>query len=97
MKTSLLFIILFLFYGCRDRNIIEEEKFVIIYSDLLIATDSTTVDSAKTGVFKRYDISGEKYEKTVEYYNSNPQKWEEFFNKVIAHIEDLKKDTSSVL
>lgn len=97
MKVFLIFIVLFLFSGCKDHTIIEEDKFVRIYSNLLIATDSTTIDSAKTDVFKRYNISGENYDKTVEYYNSNPQKWEEFFNKVIAHIEDLKKDSSSAL
>lgn len=100
MKTVasfFIFLSIIIINGCKDRDIIEEDKFVKVYSDLLIASDSTSLDSAKTAVFKKYSISFEKYQKTVDRYNSSPAEWEAFFSKVIAYIEEAKKDSSSAL
>jgi hypothetical protein len=96
MKITLLILFsIFLFSpGCKTEGVIEEEKFVKVYADLLIAGDTASVDSAKSRVFNRYNISSGDYKTTVDYYNSNPGKWEPFFDKVIAHIEELKKDSS---
>ena len=94
-----LLIILFLFSlsGCSNR--INEDKFVLVYSDLVIAQDSTGMnfkqDAAKAMVFKRYNISAKEYDATVAYYNANPKKWDQFFAKAIAHLEELKAKKKS--
>jgi hypothetical protein len=93
MKSYLYFLLLILFIaiGCRKEGVIEEDKFVLVYSDLLIAGDTVAVSEAKKEVFPRHNISESEYQNTVDYYNSNPDQWENFFNKVIAHIEEQRK------
>jgi hypothetical protein len=97
MRIIALFLFsLLLLYGCKKEGVLEEERFVKIYSEILIAGDTTSVNLAKKDVFERYNISEEEYRATVDHYNKNPKDWDIFFNKVIAHIESLKNDSSSV-
>ena len=92
IKISLLVMILFLMTGCTRR--IKEDKFILVYSDLVIAQDTMGAkfnqDSVKKIIFKRYDVSSKEYDETLYYYNNDPRKWEPFFNKTIAHLEGLK-------
>jgi hypothetical protein len=91
--TSLLFSILI--FNCSDDKIIEQDKFVLIYSDLLIAQDTVsfdekTADSLKLSILKKHNVTKNDYEKTIEYYNEDLERWEEFFDKVTVHISELK-------
>jgi len=98
MKFLLSFIVLssiLFFNGCGKEKVIEEDKFVVIYADLLIAGDTTSVDKAREIVFDRHKINKTQYEETVKYYNDNPTEWDGFFNKVITHIESERKKLSS--
>ena len=87
-----------LFHGCdKEVKVIPEEKFIKVYVDLLIlqdttSTDSLSLDSLKTFVFKNHNVSAEEYNATIRYYNSEPKKWEEFFDKAINYVEALKKE-----
>ena len=72
-----------------------EEKFIKVYVDLMIVQDTTRVnslplDSLKDIVFTKHNITSELYDKTVAKYNSSPENWEEFFDKAIAYLEELK-------
>ncbi len=92
-SLSVLFLLLF---SCNKEKIIEEDKLVHIYSDMLIAQDtvtlsSTGLDSLRDAVFKKYNVTEELYKKTIDYYNRDSNRWESFFDKVIAHVENLKK------
>jgi len=93
-----LLIFLFLFMSACDKGPpIQEEKFIKVYVDLLIIQDTTTAstfspDSVKTLVFMRHNISAEDYDATVNYYNSQPEKWVAFFDSTTAYIENLKKE-----
>jgi uncharacterized protein YcfL len=88
----LLLLSLFAFAGCSSR--IKEDKFILVYSDLVIAQDTlksnTNLDAVKNIVFKKYNVSEKEYAATLNYYNSDPRKWEAFFNKTISHLEDLR-------
>ena len=91
-KVFFLLLILFSFAGCSHK--ISEDKFILVYSDLVIAQD-TLKGNLKQGeiknlVFKRYNVSENEYTETLNYYNSNSRKWEAFFNKTISHLEDLR-------
>jgi hypothetical protein len=92
IKISILVLILFVTGGCNNK--IKEDKFILVYSDLVIALDTMGAnfnqDSVKKIIFKRYNISTKEYNETLNYYNSDPGKWEPFFNKTIAHLEGLK-------
>ena len=91
-------IILTLLSACEKGPAIPENEFIKVYVDLLILQDTTGVntsvfDSLKTSVFKNHGVSAKEYDATINYYNSNPKKWEEFFNKAIAYAEKLKSET----
>lgn len=89
-------VLFLLFFSCNKEKIIKEDKLIQIYSDMLIAQDtvalsSAGVDSLREAVFKKYDVTEELYKTTLDYYNKDSERWENFFSKVIAHVENLKK------
>jgi hypothetical protein len=93
----LLLIIFPLFLSCEKHSPIPEDKFIKVYVDLLILQDTTgtntsSFDSLKTLVFKNYNISSVDYDATINYYNSEPKRWEGFFDKAIAYAEKLKNE-----
>jgi len=88
-----------LLYGCSKYKIINEDNFVKIYSDLIIAQDTlsqpgVSLTQVKKIIFKKYGISEENYKATVDYYNSDPKKWESVFDKSIAYVNTLKNRKS---
>ena len=95
----LFFISIILLQGCgKEKKIIPEEKFIQVYVDLLIlqdttSTDKLSLDSLKTPVFTTHNVTSEEYDATINYYNSQPKRWEEFFDKAIAYAEKLKEAT----
>jgi hypothetical protein len=96
MKNHIYLVLLLLVIsGCRTNEAIEEDKFVEVYADLLIAGDTLSIRDAKQEVFTRYNVDERSYNNTVEHYSSNPLEWEILFNKVIAHIEQRRKETFS--
>lgn len=99
MKRLIKFLValtLLLFVSCSEKKLFPEETLVKIYADLLIIHDTTQVagkaslDSIKTEVLKRYDMTIPEYEKIISEYNSNPEQWEKFFDKAIAYVNELK-------
>jgi hypothetical protein len=80
------------FAGCSHK--IDENKFILVYSDLVIAQDTlksnNSLDEIKKVVFRKYNVSEKEYSGTLNYYNSDPRKWEAFFNKTISHLEGLR-------
>lgn len=92
-------VVLFLFFifsGCSENNRINEDKFVKIYADLVIANDTLSADNDfnkfRIEIFKRHDVSEEQYQKTVEFYNEKPERWKLFFDKVLNHVKTLQKN-----
>ncbi len=84
--------------GCSDDKVIEEEKLVLIYTDLLIAQDTVSLndkdlDSLRLSVLKKYDVDENNYDETIKYYNEDLKRWEVFFDKVTKHLENLQKKT----
>lgn len=93
-----IFIILFLSLSCEKEPPIPQEEFIKAYVDLLIMQDTTTAenfspDSARSIVFAQHNISSEKYNEMLDYYNSQPEKWTVFFDSATAYVERLKKET----
>ena len=97
MYYKLIFI-LFLFIplsSCDKDSVIPEDKFIKVYVDLLILQDSSRIqpvslDSMKTIVFTKHNITLEQYDATINYYYSYPEQWEAFFDKAIIYVEQLK-------
>ncbi len=90
------FIILF-FLFVNKENIIPENKFVSLYCQLLIAQDtvenkSNKLNNHKEELLKKYSISEKEYNSTLTYYSESSKNWERFFDKVIKHLEEMKKE-----
>lgn len=97
-----LFLVLIISIACEEKPPIDEKKFVILYSNLISAPDSISVDNLKfkeykQKVFSEFGFTQKQYEKTVEFYNKDPEKWEEFFRKVIKHIETTNDSVKTSL
>jgi len=83
--------------ACDEGPPIPDEKFMKLYVDLLIIQDTTTtanfsIDSVKTLVLDRYEVSNAQYDSMIKFYNSNPDKWITFFDSATAYAEGLKKE-----
>ena len=94
---SLLIILPALLTGlsCSKKNTVDEDKLIKVYADLLIIQDTTNIenyslDSLRTTVLNRYDLTLPQYEEMIKVYNQEPKKWEEFFDKAIAYVNELK-------
>jgi len=95
LKLILILPIAFIFYSCKDQPRIPEDKFIRVYVDLLIIHDSSSVqnlslDSLKQAIFQKHETTEELYQNTIDYYNETPQKWEAFFDKATAYVEELE-------
>ena len=86
----------FFIVSCTNDRILDEDKFVKVYTDLVIAHDtipekSANFDSVKQTVFNKYGISAGQYDSTVNYYSKNVERWQDFFKTATAYIDTLKK------
>ena len=95
MKRLLFFYFLFILLivtGCRSKTRLNEDTFVNVYTDLVIAEDTITAGrDFKKLVFGKYNITEQTYNNTVAYYNEKPEKWEKFFQKVEKKVSDMGK------
>lgn len=71
---------------------------MFVYLDLISFPDSLhnhpkMLEEYKDNVFKKHGIRREDYQRMIEYYNSNPELWEQFFQKAIKYVEE-KPDSS---
>lgn len=94
----LLLFLLFISNGCNQNRIIEEEKFIEVYTDIIIASDTASEainskDQVLKKVLSKYGISLEDYKRTIQYYNQESQQWEKFFTKAAAYLEKKRKNS----
>ncbi|MCS7053162.1 MAG: DUF4296 domain-containing protein [Ignavibacterium sp.] len=78
--------------SCKENPPLKEDKFLRVYVDLISFPDTLfdkqdLFEKYKENVFKSHGVSKNDYKKMVDYYNSNPELWEEFFQKVIKYID----------
>lgn len=84
----------------KPKDLIDEDKYINLLVELQLVrsygestqTDSLTVDSLTSEVFKRYEISAENFWTSHKYYQSFPQKQKVRIEKA---IERLKMDQVS--
>jgi hypothetical protein len=86
----------FLFISCSDdKTIKDEEKFIKVYVDLLIneeqnRSDSLKIKMGKENIFKKYNITQNQYEATINYFNRDPERWREFFTKADDYLNKIE-------
>jgi hypothetical protein len=94
-NITIIFLLSISIVSCSKDDILPEDKFANIYIDILVAKDTLTdnslsTDSLKTLVLQKYNVTDSIYTKTLEYYNNNPDKWENFFEDAIKQVQELK-------
>ena len=94
-NITIIFLLTVIIISCSKEDILPEDKFIKIYIDILIAQDTLTDnsisnDSIKALILQKYNVTDSIYTKTIEYYNYNPDKWENFFEDAIKEVEELK-------
>lgn len=98
LKIIFLIISTLILSACDKGSPIPEKEFIKVYVDLLIIQDTTaaetfSLDSIKTLVFTKHNISSEQYDETINYYNSQPERWIAFFDSATVYVERLKRDS----
>lgn len=93
--TCIILIFPLLFLSCSDKNI-DHDKFINAYIDLRIAQDtlkqdSTNIQKLKAEILKKHGLTDEKYKEAFNYYNEDPERWNTFYDTVIARVETLMK------
>lgn len=89
-----LFVCLFLF-ACQEK-VIDEDRFVKLYSDLILSNEtisgsSLSPDTVLQRTLTKYSVSLDEYKQTLEYYNEDSERWEKFFTKAVTYLEEKKK------
>lgn len=85
--------------GCNSSKIIDESTFVQIYSELLISKEKYRGDTKsfiadRDKIYKSYNVDRTKVDATLEYYNSDPERWKVFFEKVLKNLESIQLTAS---
>ena len=94
-KLIIFISILLILPGCTKNKVMSEDKFMKVYVDLVVAQDTSNApiakfDSVKAIVFKRNGITSKDYKETINYYNKDPQKWQDFFRKTTMYVDKLR-------
>jgi hypothetical protein len=101
IKHTLVLLLTVLLWGCSRDNqpqgILDEERFETIYIALLDSAQqvrATAVDSGAHPValriLERYGATVEQFKATVAYYNSDTERWKDFFQRVIRRLEERR-------
>lgn len=91
-KLLILFSFLIFIFSCKEKPPVDENKFMFVYIDLISFPDSLhkkpeMLEEYKDIIFNHYGINREEYLKMIEYYNSKPELWDQFFQKAIKYVE----------
>lgn len=64
---------------------------------MIIMQDTSSIGSKaiKDSVLAEYGITESDYEKTIEFYNNEPERWQKFFVKAESYLDSLKKSSIS--
>lgn len=100
MRFVFSFVVILIFASCSSEQIIEDEKFVEIYSEVLLAQtleggDPETTSKILEKICKQHNITVEQYESTVNFYKADYKGWELFFEKVVKILEKKKLAVTS--
>ena len=98
MRHSSVFYVFFIliisigFQSCKKSSAIDEKKFIKIYADMIFMQDTSFLSQSeiKQKVLKKFSVKETAYDATIEYYNSDPEKWQKFFDSTIVYVEKLK-------
>lgn len=78
--------------SCKKSPVIDEDKFVKIYAEMIFMQDTSSLSqpAIKVSVLKNFSVKEIDYANTVKFYNDDPERWQKFFDSTLAYIERLK-------
>lgn len=87
-----------LFASCSKE--VDTNTMSKVYIDILVAKEtfpkgSDTLKAVKNNIFETYEISGEQYYSTLKSFETDQEKWEEFFEKSRIYLDSLKIENKS--
>jgi hypothetical protein len=87
-----------IFISCGDKEPIPEKDFIKIYAYMTIMQDTSqlTQSQIREKILSEFRYSESDYYKTINLYNSSPEKWTIFFDKVIEYVEGLISKTKKI-
>ncbi|MEW6701799.1 MAG: DUF4296 domain-containing protein [Bacteroidota bacterium] len=91
------FTVLFLIFTACGKEKPDEDILVKVYVENLIVEEKYTVNadsilSRKKAVFSKYKITQQDFEEALKNYSDDLKKWESFFKKANAYLDNLKKN-----
>jgi hypothetical protein len=92
-KIALILLLSISLFNCKSNYRIEEKDFVNLYADLLVLKEMYRGNDpgfikARDSVYNVYKVNQFMVNKTLEYYNSDTEKWKKFFEKVVKRLEE---------
>ncbi len=95
IASGFILLLSFSFTACSDKTV-DHDKFINAYVDMRIAEDTITtgdkdIQTLKSEILKKHRMTEEQYKTAFEYFNDNPELWEQFYDKAIARVDSLKK------
>jgi len=101
MRTRIFFLVLtvmIMFNGlqsCKKSSAIDEKKFIKIYAEMIFMQDTSSLSqrTIKENVLKKYNVSEKDYSSTINFYNDDPERWQQFFDSTIVYIEKLNPNS----
>jgi hypothetical protein len=92
-------VVIYMSYGCNRIKIIEEEKFIEIYTDIIIAKDTVSEtkqskDAIIKSVLAKHNVTPDAYKITIQYYNQDSERWEKFFSQAITYLEKKRENSA---
>jgi hypothetical protein len=59
---------------------------------MIIMQDTSSLNSKqlKDSVLSVYGITDEEFNKTIDFYNKEPERWQHFFTKAEAYLDSMK-------
>lgn len=105
---SSIILVIFLSVNCSEekvpnRSIIPQEKFVLLYVDILMAGESgnlSGVDSSVTpprpavldSLYGAYGVTEAQVKETIDEYSKDLRLWKEFYDQVVARLEIMQRE-----
>ena len=99
MKKVILFLFIILVAACSSREV-DSHVMSKAYVDILIAKEtfpqgSDSLKAATNRTFEKYKITSEDYYSTLKNYETNQEKWDDFFKQSREYLDSLKAENKS--
>ena len=99
MKNAILFLFIILVVACSSPEVYHHIMSKA-YVDILILKEkfpqgSDSLKAATNRTFEKYKIKSEDYYSTLKSYETNQEKWDEFFKGSREYLDSLKAENKS--